>query len=85
MTFHLQSCNSNALLQIAMKCLSILRYLTDHVESLELGVTSRLVITHDVPELLVRCLETRPWIRRGKRGDRVFQGSDWQVKEDIPM
>ena len=57
-----------------------------------MGLTSRLVLTHDVPELLVRCLRVRPWIRRGSGscssnkdvrgggGDKVFQGSDWQVR-----
>ncbi len=77
--------------QIAMKCLSVLRYLSDHLVDLPLSMTSRMVVTHDVPELLVRCLVTRPWIMRGRRrkekqeegcDDSVFQGSEWQPIHD---
>jgi hypothetical protein len=37
-----------------MKAITILRYMTDHVDSLPLGVTTRLVITHDVPILFIQ-------------------------------
>ena len=66
-----------------MKCLSILRYLTDHLEDLPLGVTSRMVCTNDVPEMLARCIATRPWVRRGRgrAPDRVFQvGRRWLLQ-----
>ena len=66
-----------------MKCVSILRYLTDHLENLSLGVTSRLVITQDVPIVLANLLEMKPWLRINCNGgpNRVFEGSEW-VSED---
>ena len=63
-----------------MKAITILRYLTDHVEDLPLGVTTRMVITHDVPVLLIRLVEEKPWIRRSGDTSRVFEGSEWMVR-----
>lgn len=54
-----------------MKCLSILRYLTDHVDSSVLGVSTRMVITHDVPVMLAQILQQRPW----ESGNKLFQGT----------
>ena len=64
-----------------MKCVSILRYLSDNLTELPLSVTTRLVVTHDVPALLIWFLEKRPWRREGAKGrpDRVYQGADWVV------
>ena len=64
-----------------MKCISTVRYLSDNLEELPLSVTTRLVVTHDVPALLIWYLEERPWRRQGDKGrpDRVFQGSEWVV------
>ena len=64
-----------------MKCISVARYLSDNLEELPLSVTTRLVVTHDLPALLIWYLENRPWLREGPKGrpDRVFQGADWVV------
>ena len=56
--------------QIAMKSISILRYLTDHVDELPLGVSTRLAVTHDIPVLLVQLIESKPWI---KNDDQVSE------------
>ena len=67
--------------QIAMKSITILRYLSDYVDDLPLGVSTRLVITHDVPVLLVQLLELQPWIKQ----QQVFEGSSWiQNTSSIP-
>ena len=63
-----------------MKCISILRYITDHLEHMTLGVTTRLTITQDVPMLLVQLLKSKPWLRR--ESGEVYEGSDW-VAEDV--
>ena len=67
-----------------MKCMSILRYLSDNLAELPLSVTTRLVVTHDVPALLIWFLEKRPWLREGAEGrpDRVYQGADWVVSRE---
>ena len=68
-----------------MKCVSVLRYLTDHLENLSLGVTSRLVITQDVPVVLANLLEIKPWLRincNGGGANRVFEGSEWVLEEE---
>jgi hypothetical protein len=70
-------------LQIAMKSLSILRYLTDHLEQVSLGVTTRMTITHDVPILLTQLLESKPWAHVKKGRVMIFEGSDWiECSED---
>ena len=68
------------LFQIAMKCISIMRYLSDHLDFLVLGVSTRLTITQDIPMLLVQLLKSKPWYRR--ENNQVFQGSEW-VEEDM--
>ena len=62
-----------------MKCISILRYITDHLEHMTLGVTTRLTITQDVPMLLVQLLKSKPWLRR--ESQQVFEGSDWAAED----
>ena len=66
-----------------MKCITILRYLCDHIDELPLGVSTRLTITHDVPVLLVQLMESRPWIKTSK--NQVFEGAVWKVNFDISL
>ncbi|KAJ8047698.1 Zinc finger MYND domain-containing protein 10 [Holothuria leucospilota] len=67
---------------IGVKSLSILRYLTDHLESLPLSVATRMLNTHDVPCLLVQLVEDRPWccLRDGK----LFKYEDGKWQEIQP-
>ena len=48
--------------EVAVKSLSILRYLTDHLSSLPLSIGSRLLNTYDVPVLLASLIENPPWL-----------------------
>ena len=64
-----------------MKCITILRYLCDHIDELPLGVSTRLTITHDVPVLLVQLMESKPWIKTSK--NQVFEGAIWKVHSFI--
>ena len=61
-----------------MKCITILRYLCDHIDELPLGVSTRFTITHDVPVLLVQLMETKPWMKPSN--NQVFEGAAWKVK-----
>ena len=67
--------------QISMKAITILRYMTDNVDVLPLGVTTRLVVTHDTPILFIQLLEEKPWIKTSRDGNnvQVFEGSEWMV------
>ena len=69
------------LLQIAMKSISIMRYLTDHLDDLLLGLSARLTVVHDVPVLLAQLLESRPWMRKGQ----VFEGTDWIPDDEYTL
>ncbi|XP_067855055.1 zinc finger MYND domain-containing protein 10 [Heptranchias perlo] len=54
---------------ISLKALSILRYITDHIDSLPLGVQTRLLNTHNVPCMLVHLVEHCPWSRYNSNGE----------------
>ena len=71
------------LVQISMKAITILRYMTDNVDVLPLGVTTRLVVTHDTPVLFIQLLEEKPWIKTSRDGNniQVFEGSEWMVSK----
>ncbi|CAJ0968020.1 unnamed protein product, partial [Ranitomeya imitator] len=51
---------------VALKCLSVLRYITDHTDSLTLSASTRLLNTHNLPCVLVELLHLCPWSRRSK-------------------
>ncbi|KAM9324363.1 zinc finger MYND domain-containing protein 10 [Gastrophryne carolinensis] len=62
---------------IAMKCLSVLRYITDHTDSLPLSVTTRLLNTHNLPCVLVELLQCCPWSRRHKGQLQKYESGRW--------
>ncbi|XP_008945670.1 PREDICTED: zinc finger MYND domain-containing protein 10, partial [Merops nubicus] len=47
--------------EISLKALSVLRFITDQVESLPLSVLTRMLNTHNLPCLLVELVEHCPW------------------------
>ncbi|NXX99650.1 ZMY10 protein, partial [Centropus bengalensis] len=47
--------------EISLKALSVLRLITDQVESLSLSALTRLLNTHNLPCLLVQLVECCPW------------------------
>ncbi|XP_058646326.1 zinc finger MYND domain-containing protein 10 isoform X2 [Onychostoma macrolepis] len=49
--------------EISIKALSVLCYITDHIESLGLSVLSRMLCTHNMPCVLVQLVENCPWNR----------------------
>ena len=71
-----------------MKSLSILRYMTDHLESMPLGVTTRMTMTNDVPILLAQLIEMKPWLHVTNGSDtKIFHGTEWiriADEEELP-
>ena len=63
---------------MGLRCLSILRYLTDHVSVLTLGVLARLVTTHDTPGLVAAALQSQPWLRETQGRREVWRDGMWQ-------
>nr|XP_054406689.1 zinc finger MYND domain-containing protein 10 isoform X2 [Pongo abelii] len=63
--------------EIALKALSVLRYITDCVDSLSLSTLSRMLSTHNLPCLLVELLEHSPWSRWEGGKLQQFEGSRW--------
>ena len=60
----------------ALCALSISRFLTDHLESLPLAVTARILDTYDFLMVLCPLLEVKPWEHEGADGEqrRFLQG-----------
>lgn len=66
---------------ISLKCVSILRYLIDYLDSLPLSVHTRMLNTHNVPVLLVQLLDNRPWIRTNKNGAvELYVDNGWRAR-----
>lgn len=69
----------------AMCSLAILRYLTDFLHKLPLGVMARLLDSHDAPLLVAALIEGQPWLRErdaakgGGKGviTEVFEAGNW--------
>ncbi|KAH3764789.1 zinc finger MYND domain protein [Pelomyxa schiedti] len=51
-----------------MGSLSILRFLTDNVDSMPLGIMSALLESFDVIQLLVSIIEVKPWLYKNSQG-----------------
>ncbi|XP_075688072.1 zinc finger MYND domain-containing protein 10 [Rhinoderma darwinii] len=62
---------------IAVKGLSVLRYITDLTDSLPLSVTTRLLNTHNLPCVLVELLHRCPWRRRSKGHLQTYESGRW--------
>ncbi|XP_069592159.1 zinc finger MYND domain-containing protein 10 isoform X2 [Ranitomeya imitator] len=62
---------------VALKCLSVLRYITDHTDSLTLSASTRLLNTHNLPCVLVELLHLCPWSRRSKGLMQKYESGRW--------
>ncbi|XP_022531427.2 zinc finger MYND domain-containing protein 10 [Astyanax mexicanus] len=74
----LRNMNSMLEFEIALKALSVLRYISDHVESLSLSVLSRMLNTHNLPCLLVQLVEHCPWSCRSGGKLEKYEEGKWR-------
>uniref|UniRef100_A0A674IXA8 Zinc finger MYND-type containing 10 n=1 Tax=Terrapene triunguis TaxID=2587831 RepID=A0A674IXA8_9SAUR len=65
--------------KISLRALSVLRFITDQVDSLPLSALTRMLNTHNVPCLLVELLEHCPWSRREAGKLKKFENGVWHV------
>merc|ERR1711907_14313 len=70
--------------QCCMTALSILRFLSDHMTKLDLGVMGRIISPNDVPMQLIPILDSAPWTYRAQDGSRkTFVEGKWkELPED---
>merc|ERR1711959_316373 len=63
----------------SMTALSVLRFITDHMNNLEMSVMSRLINPHDVPMQLVPLLHNAPWSYQTPSGQiKRFIDNKWE-------
>jgi len=68
--------------QCCMTALSILRFLTEHMTKLDLGVMSRIITPNDIPMQLIPLLDSQPWTYRAQDGTKkTFVEGKWK---DLP-
>lgn len=67
-------------LTISLSCISILRYITDHITHLGFPVINHIQNVKDIPMLLVAVMEFKPWCR--KNDEEVYENNRW-VKNNL--
>jgi predicted Zn-ribbon and HTH transcriptional regulator len=60
---------------ISLACISILRYITDHITHLGFPVINHIQNVKDIPMLLVAIMECKPWLR--KNDVEVYENNRW--------
>ncbi|XP_025060115.1 zinc finger MYND domain-containing protein 10 isoform X4 [Alligator sinensis] len=65
--------------EISLRALSVLRFITDQVESLPLSALTRMLNTHNLPCLFVELVEHCPWSRRMAGKLKKFENGMWYV------
>ncbi|XP_054072032.1 zinc finger MYND domain-containing protein 10 isoform X2 [Rissa tridactyla] len=65
--------------EISLKALSVLRFITDQVESLPLSALTRMLNTHNLPCLLVELVEHCPWSCQEAGKLKKFENGAWHV------
>lgn len=68
--------------KIGLRCVSLLNYLAENVSLFNLGAARRLLVTHDIPWLMVDVLCFRPWQRKTSKGLQKFIDEKWTAVED---
>ena len=63
-----------------MTCFSLIRFISDHFESLPVPIIHQMMENNDIPCVLVPLLEAKPWIRTNARGEEEkFEDQQWTV------
>lgn len=64
------------LYSIGLRCLTILSFIADKIDTMPISVVRRMVNTHDVPCLMSEVLHCQPWIRNAN-GIEKFIDDKW--------
>ncbi|XP_053724523.1 zinc finger MYND domain-containing protein 10 isoform X1 [Synchiropus splendidus] len=72
----LQMQSSTLELEISLKAVSVLRYITDHTQSV--SVITRMLSTHNFPCLLVHLIDCCPWSRCNNGDVEKYINGKWQ-------
>lgn len=64
------------LYKIGLRCLTILSFIADKIDTMPISIVRRMVVTHDVPCLMSEVLNCQPWIRNIK-GVEKFIDDKW--------
>lgn len=63
-----------------MICFSLIRFITDHLETLPLPIIHQMMENNDIPLVMVPLLEMKPWIRKNTKGEEEkFEDQKWTV------
>lgn len=69
-----------------MTCLSLIRFISDHMEGLPAGIIHQLMENCDIPLSIVPILEYRPWLREDKNGvHEKFEDNKWHIMSEADM
>lgn len=78
--FERQKCD--LIFKIGIKCISILSFVVDGIDTCSISAKNRLIKTHDVPCLLSEILHIRPWLRRKKLFEKFIDNKWITVRGD---
>ncbi|XP_068170900.1 zinc finger MYND domain-containing protein 10 [Antennarius striatus] len=76
----LQTMSAGLEFEISLKAVSVLRYITDHTESI--SVINRMLCTHNMPCVLVQLIDCCPWSCSKKGYVEKYVNGRWQKIPD---
>ncbi|XP_011159606.2 zinc finger MYND domain-containing protein 10 [Solenopsis invicta] len=63
---------------IGMRCISILHYLIEILDSLPLCAVSRMLAIYDIPYLFAQLIENQPWKKQNEDGEMLMYETSWR-------
>lgn len=61
-----------------MMCISLIRYISDYIKYLPVGIVHHLLIECDILCVLVPLIESKPWLRINAHNEREkYENSKW--------
>lgn len=67
---------------MGMCSISMIRFITDHLEGLNLSVIQQLVEQCDILCVLIPLMETKPWFKDVKSSKLIYEDQHWQPYKD---
>lgn len=63
---------------LSMICLSIIRFIADHIKHLSLPIATQMLDHNDIPMILIPILEDKPWFRTNSKGEKQkYEDQKW--------